>query len=84
MMRGTGASHPWLPEGVELWSDPSEADWVVSGLLPRHKDAVRVGSYMCPCHFTLMSSSSNWPAKTRGLIGSSVSHRALAAFLLNF
>jgi hypothetical protein len=45
-MRGTGATYPWLPEGVELWSDPSEADWVVSGLLPWDKDVVRVGSYM--------------------------------------
>ncbi len=45
-MRGTGATYPWLPEGVELWSDPSEADWVVSGLLPWDTDAVRVGSYM--------------------------------------
>jgi hypothetical protein len=38
--------YEWLPSDVELMTDTSEADWVVSALRPWDEDGVRVGSFM--------------------------------------
>ncbi|MCI0634275.1 MAG: hypothetical protein L0206_10235 [Actinobacteria bacterium] len=38
--------YEWLPSEVELMTDTSEADWVVSALRPWDEDGVRVGSFM--------------------------------------
>ena len=35
-----------LPQGVELTSDPSVADWIVERLRPWGKDRVHVGSFL--------------------------------------
>lgn len=38
--------YEWLPSGIELLTETSAADWVVSGLRPRDHDSVRVGSFI--------------------------------------
>ncbi len=40
------AVYEWLPPDVELMTDTSEADWVVSALRPWDEGGVRVGSFM--------------------------------------
>ena len=40
------AVYEWLPPDVELMTDTSEADWVVSALRPWDEKGVRVGSFM--------------------------------------
>ena len=46
--KGMGAvrRYEWLPTDVELVTNVSEADWVMSGLRARDEEGIRVGSFM--------------------------------------